>query len=266
MGFEATDGFRAQLRHRAYARAPHRMLELREAELASDHTRIIYDPDLVTEPTPALFDPDHWRAADKLTGTAEGRGAAWFIDVPTPAGAGWVLRHYRRGGLPGKLIADRYLHWPTAKTRPWREFRIGAKLHAEGLPVPRPVAACLHRHGLLDSFDLITEAIPGAVSLADAAIAGTATQTDWHKVGKVIAQMHRAGVWHADLNARNLLLRNDGQWMIIDLDRARLRSGTGWQAGNLKRLRRSLAKITDKNPGMAFDDTCWAALAAGYEA
>lgn len=239
---------------------------MREAELASDHARIIYDPELVPEPTPAMFDPEHWRSAGKLTGTAEGRGAAWFIDVPTPAGAGWVLRHYRRGGLPGKLIADRYIHWPTAKTRPWREFRIGARLHGDGLPVPRPVAACLHRHGLFDRFDLITEGIPGAVSLADAAIAGTAADADWHRVGAVIAQLHAAGVWHADLNARNLLRRDDGQWMVIDLDRARLRGGQAWQAGNLQRLRRSLDKISGQHPGMTFCDTHWAALMAGYAA
>ena len=240
------------------------MLELPEAELASDHARIIYDPELITAPSPALFDPEHWRRAGQLTGTAEGRGAAWFIDAPTPAGAGWVLRHYRRGGLPGKLIADRYLHWPTAKTRPWREFRIGARLHADGLPVPRPVAACLHRHGLVDSFDLITEAIPGAVSLADAAIAGTASETDWASVGQVIAKLHNAGVWHADLNARNLLRRDDGQWMIIDLDRARFRAGSGWCDSNLARLRRSLDKIAGQHPDMAFGDSQWAALHAGY--
>lgn len=242
------------------------MPKLREAEIASDHARIIYDPALVTDPSPALFDPEHWRTTGKLTGSAEGRGAAWFIDVPTPAGAGWVLRHYRRGGLPGKLIADRYIHWPKASTRPWREFRIGARLHGDGLPVPRPVAACLHRHGLFDSFDLITEAIPGAVSLADAAIADTLSKADWRHVGSVIAQLHDAGVWHADLNARNLLRRDDGQWMVIDLDRARFRDGAAWRAGNLKRLRRSLDKITGQHPGMAFDEACWTMLQAGYNA
>lgn len=215
-------------------------------------------------PAPELFTPAHWAARGAVLGEAEGRGAAWFIDTPTPAGAGWVLRHYRRGGLPGKLIADRYLHWPTHRTRPWREFRLGQRLHAAGLPVPRPVGAHLARHGLVDTGDLITECVPGALSLADGAITDTLNDTDWQGAGASIAALHQHGVWHADLNARNLLRRDDGQWLLIDLDRARPRSGQGWKQANLNRLRRSLDKIAGQHPGMAFDEARWQHLLAGY--
>jgi tRNA A-37 threonylcarbamoyl transferase component Bud32 len=55
--------------------------------------------------------------------------------------------------------------------------------------------------------------------------------------------MHRSGVWHADLQAKNLLVVNDSPY-VIDLDQSRVGSpvGTMQRNRNLLRFRRSLEK------------------------
>ena len=48
----------------------------------------------------ALFDPAWWRARGALAAVSGGRGSAWFVGQGADH---WVLRHYRRGGLPGQI-------------------------------------------------------------------------------------------------------------------------------------------------------------------
>src|SRR5690606_14121493 len=54
-----------------------------------------------------VFSLAYWRAHDALGDPLGGRGAAWRIQAD---GIDWVLRLYRRGGLPGRFIDDTYLH------------------------------------------------------------------------------------------------------------------------------------------------------------
>ncbi len=63
-------------------------------------------------------------------------------------------------------------------------------------------------------------------------------------VAHEIVRMHQFEVWHADLNAYNILLdANDKVW-LIDFDRARQGPVSPAQAlGNVQRLRRSLLKV-----------------------
>lgn len=235
----------------------------RAATCRAGNHRIVFDPDCLPAPAPEHFDAGHWQAAGRATPIDEGRGSAWRLHAHT---GDWVLRRYMRGGLPGKLVRERYWHVTTAWSRPWREFHITASLHAAGLPVPRPVAACLTRLGPVDTGALITTCIPGAVSLGQAMRDATTTADDWSRIGTVIAAMHAAGVWHADLNVANLLADSQRRWHIIDFDRARWRTGQRWQAGNLQRLRRSVDKLRRLHPATAFDEAHWQALLAGHAA
>ena len=41
----------------------------------------------------------------------------------------------------------------------------------------------------------------------------------WEPVAAAIVRMHRAGVWHADLNAFNILIGGEGRVWLIDFDR-----------------------------------------------
>jgi len=66
-------------------------------------------------------------------------------------------------------------------------------------------------------------------------------------VAATIADMHDAGIVHADLNLKNLLVRDafdEPEAFVIDFDRARLagRLGLGERMRNLLRLDRSVLK------------------------
>ena len=59
-------------------------------------------------------------------------------------------------------------------------------------------------------------------------------------VGAAVRRLHAEGVWHADLNAHNVLVDRDGRIWIIDFDRARLRPAGSWAAANLARLQQGV--------------------------
>jgi 3-deoxy-D-manno-octulosonic acid kinase len=89
----------------------------------------------------------------------------------------------------------------------------------------------------------------------------------WSEVGRVIARFHRNAVYHADLNARNILLNSAGQVFLIDFDKGRIRPRHRhrWAPSNLKRLLRSLNKCKRLNPRLCFSEADWACLLEGYE-
>lgn len=222
--------------------------------LSAGRATILYDDTLVSHADKALFAPPVRAAA------AGGRGTAWI--VPGADGGEWVLRHYRRGGLPAKLIEDTYLWTGLGYTRPWCEWHLLAELHALGLPVPRPVAARVMRSGIGYRGDLITRRVPDARSLAELLAAGNTVAIPWPAIGACIRRFHEAGVWHADLNAHNILVDGTGGVWLIDFDRGERRSGdAAWKQENLARLKRSLHK---SDPAEAVIAQGWAALLDAY--
>lgn len=212
---------------------------------------ILYDAALLDHADDGLFAP----GADAAG--AGGRGSAWLA-----GGGEWVLRHYRRGGLAARFSDDRYLWTGLERTRPWCEWRLLDHLYKEGLPVPQPVAARVTRTGLAYRGDLLTRRIRDAVSLAERLTGAAPGGVPWRAVGACLRRFHDAGVWHADLNAHNLLLDTMDRVYLIDFDRGERRStGRGWQLSNLARLHRSLAKLVPAVPARG-----WAELMDGYRA
>lgn len=189
---------------------------------------------------PRLFDLDHWRRGGRVVGEAPGRGASLFLDAGEVQ---WVLRPYRRGGLIAGLSERRYLWTGLERTRAFREMRLTAELHERGLPVPRPLAAGVIRHGLTYEAALITVRIVGARALAELLLDDDADEALLERVGATVRRFHDAGLDHVDLNARNLLVDPRGKVWLIDLDRCRRRRPGRWQAANLERLLRSLGKF-----------------------
>lgn len=215
-------------------------------------------------PEDALFDPEAWRARDDLLSEATGRGAAYFLRAG-PA-ATWVLRHYRRGGLVARFNEDRYLWTGAHRTRPVQEARLLAALYNRGLAVPRPVAArAVRRSGVSYTADLITVAIENSLPLADRLQEEPLSASGWQDLGVAIADLHQAGIWHADLNARNVLLASGDTFYLIDFDRAQFRGDGGWRQANLDRLKRSLDKFSARTPAFHFGPRDWAALCMAYE-
>ena len=166
-----------------------------------------------------------------------GRQAAWFVDGPHgPA----VLRHYRRGGLRARLGRESYLWLGESRVRAWAEIRVLDHLRRAGVRVPEPLGAAYWRTSPFFYRNAILIArIAGAQALAS-----RLDRADPAAVAQAIAAMHAAGVWHADLNAYNILFDADDRVWLIDFDRARLGAVSAGQAEkNWLRLRRSLVKV-----------------------
>jgi len=188
---------------------------------------------LAAEASPAWFDAHQPGASPVGEG---GRQAAWFVDGPHgPA----VLRHYRRGGLRARLGRESYLWLGAARVRSFAETRVLAHLRQAGLFVPEPLGAAYWRSGLAYRNAILVARIPGAQALAS-----QLDQASPRAVAKAIAAMHAAGVWHADLNAFNILFDDEDRVWLIDFDRARIGPVSPAQRrSNLLRLRRSLVKV-----------------------
>ena len=209
---------------------------------------------------PEVFNPGHYGDRARPV-DAGGRQAAWFVEGP-----GWqgVLRRYRRGGMIARISRDAYLWNGESRTRSFREYRLLADLRAQGLPVPAPLAAAYWRQGPIYRAAIVVERIPGVRPLAQ-----TLSEPLWQPVADAIVRMHRAGVWHADLNAFNILIGNDKRVWLIDFDR-------GTQGGlserqrqaNLERLRRSLRKVAGEDGErfwMRLRDSYWTAWGIGIQ-
>ena len=92
------------------------------------------------------------------------------------------------------------------------------------------------------------------------------SKAQWQAVGSLIARLHRAGAYHSDLNAHNLLLDGDDQIWVIDFDKCALREPGPWQAEMLARLLRSLRKEAGLHSEFHWQEADWSALLAGYQA
>ena len=222
---------------------------------------ILYDRAQIASLPPALFSPDYLQQLEYLTTTVQGRGTAWFFYYEN---ADYILRHYRRGGMIGRFLHDRYFGKNSSKSRPFQEFSLLLTMHRSGLPVPEPVGARLQQEGWFYRADLITKMIPDSVDLADYLSSQAMALEDWQRLGYVIAQFHHEGIYHADLNAKNILLDADKKFYVIDFDKGCFRKAGRWKTSNLKRLQRSLMKFLARNEAFHFDSQAWQAFNKGY--
>jgi 3-deoxy-D-manno-octulosonic acid kinase len=235
---------------------------MQERTLEDAAGAILFDAAVSPQVGSEWFDPDYWRRRDALRTQAGGRGGVAIIG--TPVGE-CVLRHYRRGGAVASAMGDRYLWTGADRTRPFREFRLLAEIARLGLPGPTAVAARYRRRGAFYAADLITRRIDSAQTLAERVTGGRLDGQLAGAVGALVARFHRAGVWHADLNAHNVLIAPAGLY-LIDFDRGRLRDpADGWRQSNLRRLRRSLLKLGAAGQGeVAFETAVWQPLLHQY--
>ena len=229
-------------------------------QLTKDNLRIWYDAELLNEPAEHAFDIDFWQQNDAVIGSAQGRGTTWFIQTQTIQAA---LRHYRRGGLFGKIVSDQYWFTGWEKTRSYAEFTLLQTLAKAGVHVPRPIAARVERCGLAYRADLLSEKIADAKDLVSLLEAESLTKEQYYAVGREVAKMHQAQVNHTDLNIHNLLLDTSGQVWIIDFDKCYQQAGSDWQQHNLDRLLRSFRKELNKR-SIHWQEDEFQHLLAGY--
>ncbi len=189
------------------------------------------------------FDDKYWLNQGRLLGASSGRGSAWMVKSEQGK---MMLRHYYRGGIPAKFIKDKYLWLGQKHTRSFSEFYLLEKMIELQLPVPKPVAALVCKSGLFYQANILIEYINHTSTFAK--ILNTNNNSDsWKNIGKTIALFHNHGIYHADLNAHNILI-NEERIYLIDFDHSYQRaSKLSWQQANLIRLKRSIDKLTTSN-------------------
>lgn len=230
-------------------------------QTSKDRSTIIFDAEIFAAPDLTIFDSQHWQSQQQITGSATGRGTTYFF---THANNEYVLRHYRRGGLIGKVIKDQYVFRGVTRTRPWREFKLLGHMHSLGLPVPEPVAAQVTRLGVMYRGDIIIKRIANSQDVFSHLCQGPLTNETWHAIGACIRQFHDHNVYHHDLNIHNVMLDKNGKIWLIDFDKCAIHASNNWKQANVKRLLRSLHKEQVKQSAFHFNEQDWQTLMSGY--
>lgn len=205
-----------------------------------------------------------WQALRAVAGQSSGRNTVYFVKPTAEVTPQWVLRHYYRGGLIGKVLRDWFWQVPVAQSRAFAECRLLQRLRLLGLPVPEPVAARYQPRAGGFSADILIKRIDGATDVCHLLQQRAFTTLEWQALGRLIARFHQLQVWHSDLNCHNILLDSHGQFYLIDFDKCGIRPGESWKVQTLERLLRSFRKEAGKYPNFAFDEAAWQQLMAGY--
>ncbi len=209
-----------------------------------DNNQVVwFDDELISNPSQPIFDQKYWQSINKVVGSAKGRGTTWFVQLD---GMQAALRHYRRGGLFGKLVKDRYWFSGWEQTRSAEEFQLLLTLRNAGVNVPRPIAARAVKLGSTYQADLLSERIPNARDLVSILQERALPKDMYKKIGQEIAKMHKANVNHTDLNIHNILIDDQEKIWIIDFDKCHQQEHGEWKKKNLDRLNRSFKKEWNK--------------------
>jgi 3-deoxy-D-manno-octulosonic acid kinase len=240
-------------------------MKIKHKKIGSQH--ILYHDSLDTKAQSALFNlsvfnPDHLLTANCVYREASGRGRTYFFNQDEKH---WVLRHYWRGGIIGKIFNDRYWWLSLKATRAYQELSLLNTLQSLQLPSPIPIAARITKHGLFYQADIITQAIDNNQSLVQR-LKQPVDKTLWQNIGRTIARFHSNGIYHDDLNAHNILISERNEVSLIDFDKGKvIKNSQQWMRKNLARLHRSLAKESTKGTINHFNTSNWSALMDGYE-
>lgn len=231
-----------------------------EFHKSGQHIR--YDSGIFNNLEDVSFNSRVWAQRSAIVGFAEGRGTTFFVQHQ---GRDFVLRHYQRGGLAARVSNEKYLWFGLRFTRPWREWVLLEKMLEQGLPVPVPAAIKVERTGLAYTADIMMHRIPNARTLMHILLSEELTEGYWIAIGSIIRRFHEKGVYHADLNANNILIDEGGRCFIIDFDKCKfLKPKLKWQKENLLRLKRSLNKTAKNEDVFYFSDMNWRSLLRGY--
>ena len=224
---------------------------------------ILYDRQIINKMSEDLFVASNWLHSEPMQGRlgSGGRGNTMFVgNIPRQ----FVLRHYIRGGMIRHLIKDLYVWTGAENTRPFREWRMLAKMSDNGLRVPRPAAARYVRRGPFYTADLITVRVPNVRALSTWVHERAGGEKFWSELGEAIHGFHAHGVYHADMNAFNLQIDGSGKLWMLDFDKGKLLPAGTWQQETLSRLHRSLQKLKSLDPVLHYDEQCWQYLLEGY--
>jgi hypothetical protein len=155
-----------------------------------------------------------------------------------------VVRRNHHGGLLGPLRGDRFV------LSTWRELLVSRALaQSVGIPTPEVVAQIVYRaNALVCRIDVVTLRLQpgedlGAALMRDESMEARAPL--WGAVDLLLSAMAGRGIWHQDLNVKNIyLIKADPPApVLLDVDRVHFHhAGPLVGRANRDRLIRSLRK------------------------
>lgn len=169
--------------------------------------------------------------------------AEHFSYAPDGARDRVFVRRVARGGLVS-MFGNLHL----GIDRPLREIAASQAAARAGIPVPEIIAARATRaFGPFHRLTVVVREIPDAQNLLTLgpALRPAEKRQVIGKLANILRRMNEAGIYHADLTVRNILVDRAREVYIIDLDKAHVpgsRDGRS-DVGSLGRLNRSVEKM-----------------------
>ena len=181
-----------------------------------------------------------------------GRGYYLSIPITKDSTEKIIIRDYKHGGLFGKLFGNVFFNFK----RPLNEISISEFALQRGIPSAEVIAVTQKRiFGIFYKATFISKEIKGAIDILQFL---KETPLEYIQKSKksvifalvrLIRNMHDAGIYHADLHLKNILLRKnlngEFQAYIIDLDKSVIfnKLSINQRIKNLLRLNRSFEKL-----------------------
>ncbi len=231
-------------------------------------TNQLVNPD--TPFDPRFFDPVYCLSLEGARAVTEGRGTAVIFPAARRC---LLLKNYHRGGLMRHISANAYLWTGLQRTRVWSEFELLISMSQLGLPVPDPFACCVEQGTLTYKASLIVEVVENQGSLSQVIQNNGFEGLDWRAIGAFLGRFGGRQIYHADLNASNILVQQNRTFVLIDFDKSYQINGVRaplfriiYEKRMLRRLRRSLLKIKPlpTQVNQTFSDEMWELMLLGY--
>jgi len=212
-----------------------------------------------------------WARAQSQARTIQGRRPLRVVPWPPDADSAGhaVVRELHHGGLLEGLTGRRFLRGTS--TRPFNEIRMATALDRAGIPTPKVLAACVYPRGIFYSGDIARRWLPDTCDLSEALFGSAADPARQLKVmtaaGDLVGRLHRVGLYHPDLNLRNILVdeMDEPRSCVIDLEKARIvpKLSDGKRRAMLDRLRRSARRFTQAT-GRNLTADAWTSFEEAY--
>ncbi len=195
---------------------------------------------------------DLYKNPNELNTVYQGRSSCKSLLMDSLKNEGLVVRDYVHGGLFGKILRDYF--WQ--RLRPLRELSI-CEIANKGHILTIEVVAIVTKNiiGPLYKYKLVSKEITNTIDLMELLLRSDKNsllarkRQIISKVAKAVKEMHDAGIYHADLHLKNILVQSGeggtSNVYIIDLDKSRQfeEIDLNKRRKNILRLDRSLEKF-----------------------
>jgi hypothetical protein len=123
-----------------------------------------------------------------------------------------LIRPYHHGGILRAVTRRVFFSWPP---RPFQELAITEELRRRGVPTVEPYGACVERlRGPFYRGWLLTRQLEEAhdlwAALQNGFVGRLGSEQVLRAAARSVRSMHTEGVYHTDLNLKNILVREEG--------------------------------------------------------